>query len=121
MKPDSDDIEQPQEEVASGSENDEFIIKIDDALEKIISKLPERHQKTVVTEKWAKHFAENRDICAPHDVHQSLCFGAKTCIIGPRYGLVLGLFSELFFRKSYFSAPRFGWFCSIVVAFVGAH
>ena len=50
MKPDSDDIEQPQEEVASGSENDEFIIKIDDALEKIISKLPEKHQKTVLFE-----------------------------------------------------------------------
>ena len=50
LKPDSEDIEQPQEKVASGSENDEFIIKIDDVLEKIISKLPKRHQKTVLFE-----------------------------------------------------------------------
>lgn len=49
LRPDSDDIEKPQEDTSS-SENDEFIIKIDDVLRQIIAKLPERHQKTILFE-----------------------------------------------------------------------
>lgn len=49
LRPDSDDIEKPQEDTTS-SENDEFIIKIDDVLQQIITKLPERHQKTILFE-----------------------------------------------------------------------